>query len=388
MYLCSLTLTVYVDADIRVSYSSFGVGAICGPIIGGAFTSEATWRWCFYVNLPVGAITFLTLIFFFHPQNHGRSKESFRQKLQHLDAVGNFLLITAVIMLLLALQWGGVTYVWSDSRIIGLLVGAGMEFLVFIAWLVYHKDAALIPLGVISQRTVAASFTSAFFLSGTLLILTYYLPYWFQAIKDNSAIASGVHTIAYLAANFTLSIIAGAMVQKTGYFSPPAILGAAVATVGAGLITTLKVDTSTARWIGYQILIGAGIGMAIQQGVVAVQVVLPQDLVPIATSLILFSQSLSGAVFVSVGSSILRNKLESGLEAAKLPGVNVVQILDAGATEVRSIVPADQLQKVLVIYNNALDKVFIIAVPLAAMAMVCAFGLEWRSLKGRELAAG
>ena len=360
------------------------MGAICGPIIGGAFTSKATWRWCFYVNLPVGAITFLTLIFFFHPQKHSRAKESFRQKLQHLDAVGNFLLITAVIMLLLALQWGGVTYAWSDARIIGLLVGAGIESLIFFAWLVYHGDAALIPLGVISQRTVAASFTSAFFLSGTLLILTYYLPYWFQAIKDNSAIASGVHTIAYLAANFILSIVAGATAQKTGYVNPPAILGAGVASVGAGLITTLKVDTSTARWIGYEILIGAGIGASIQQGVVAVQVVLPDDLVPIATSLILFSQSLSGAIFVSVGSSVLRNKLESGLEGARLPGVDVVQVLDAGATEVRSIVPADQLEKVLVIYNNALDKVFIIAVPLAAMAMFCAFGLEWRNLKGRK----
>ena len=310
------------------------MGAICGSIIGGAFTSKATWRWCIYVNLPVGAITFLALIFFFHPQKPSRAKESFRQKLQHLDAVGNFLLITAVIMLLLALQCGGVTYAWSDARIIGLLVGAGIESLIFFACLIYHGDAALIPLGVISQRTVAANFTSAFFLSGTLLILTYYLPYWFQAIKDNSAIASGVHTIAYLAANFILSIVAGATAQKTGYLNPPGILGAAVASVGAGLITILKVDTSTARWIGYEILIGAGIGASIQQGVVDVQVVLPDDLVPIATSLILFSQSLSGAIFVSAGSSVLRNKLESGLEGARLPGVDVATThnthMDAG----------------------------------------------------------
>lgn len=107
------------------------MGAISGPIIGGAFTSKATWRWCIHVNLPVGAITFLALIFFFHPQKHSRAKESFRQKLQHLDAVGNFLLITAVIMLLVALQWGKVTYAWSDARIIGLLVGAGIESLIF-----------------------------------------------------------------------------------------------------------------------------------------------------------------------------------------------------------------------------------------------------------------
>jgi hypothetical protein len=376
-----------LDTDFLSLLSRFGVGSVCGPIIGGVFTDKATWRWCFYFNLPVGAVTFITLVFFFHPQREVQLNESFWKKLQSLDLIGNLLLVTAVVMLLLALQWGGTVYEWSDARIIGLLVGAGVELLIFVVWQKYRGDEALIPLSMISQRTVAASFTSAFFVSGALLVHSYYLPYWFQAIKNESATASGVDTIAYLASNFLCSMIAGVFVSKVGYFNPPALLGAAIATIGCGLLTTLYVDIPTAKWIGYEILAGAGIGASIQQGIVAVQAVLPQRVVPIATTLIMFSQSLAGAIFVSVGSSLLRNELLTGLQQARFPDVTIAQILAAGATEIRGLVPAGQLASVLSIYNNALDKVFIVAVPLAALGLICAIPMEWKSVKGQKITA-
>ena len=288
-------------------------------------------------------------------------------------------------MLLLALQWGGITYAWSESRIVGLLVGSGLISIVFITWQLYRGNEALLPPRVVSQRTVAASFWMSFFLSGAMLVGNYYIPYWFQAIKNETAIKSGVDTIAYLASNFFCSMIAGAFVTKTGYFNPPAILGGAIATVGCGLITLYHVDTPTGHWIGYLIIAGGGIGFAIQQGIVAVQAVLPQEVVPIATSLILFAQSLSGAIFVSVGSSLLRNRLESGLEVAQLPGVDVASVLAAGATQVKDVVPKESLTQVFQIYNDALDKVFIVAVPLAGLGMICALGLEWKSLRAKPI---
>ncbi|KAL8688170.1 MAG: hypothetical protein Q9218_005852 [Villophora microphyllina] len=368
--------------------SIFGVGSVCGPIIGGAFTTKATWRWCFYFNLPCGALTFITLVLFFHPEKRPwQAHESFKERVLRLDLIGNLLLTTTVIMLLLALQWGGTTYPWSNSRVIGLLVGAGIESVIFIAWQAYRGDEALIPPYIVRQRTVAASFTSAFFLSGTLLVHSYYLPYWFQAIKNQSAITSGVATIPYLASNFICSMIAGGVVTKFGYFNPPALLGAAIATVGCGFLTTLRVNTVTARWIGFEVITGAGLGMSIQQGIIAVQAVLSQDVVPIATTLIMFAQSLSGAIFVAVGNSLLRNGLESGLQSARLPGVDIPTVLAAGATEVRRVVPKEQLVRVLDIYNSGLDRVFITAVPLAALGLLCALPMEWRSLKGRAVTA-
>ena len=298
-----------------------------------------------------------------------------------LDLVGNFLLITSVVMLLLALQWGGIQYAWSSSRIIGLLVGAGVEFILFIGWQAYKADHALIPPSLIRQRTVAASFSAAFCLSATLLVHSYYLPYWFQAVKDRSAVSSGVASIPYFASNFVCSMIAGALVSKTGYFNPPALLGPAIGAVGCGLLTTLNVHTPTARWIGYEILAGGGMGIAIQQGIVAVQAVVSSERIPIATATILFAQSLAGAIFVTVGNSVLRNKLESGLEAATLPDVDIAKVLAAGATEFRLVVPRRALSAVLDIYNHGLDTVFVIAIPMAAMGAMCALGMEWTSLK-------
>lgn len=119
----------------------------------------------------------------------------------------------------------------------------------------------------------------------------------------------------------------------------------------------------------------------IQQGLVAVQAVPPRETVSIGTALVLFAQSLSGSIFVSVGSSLLRNKLSAGLSEARLPGVNISEILSVGATEVRDKIPAEELARFLVIYNDALQKVFILAVPLTALAFFTALAMEWRSLK-------
>ena len=258
----------------------------------------------------------------------------FFPRIIELDLIGNLLIISSVIMLLLALQWGGIDLAWSSSQIIGLLVGAGLEFLVFIGWQKYRGDQALIPLGMVGQRTVAGAVASGFFISGVFLIHSYYLPYWFQAIRDDSAIKSGVDVVPYVVSMFVLSIIAGVAVTKIGYFNPPALLGPLIACVGCGLLATLQVDTSLARVIGYQILASAGVGLCFQQGLVAVQAVLPADILAIGTAFIIFCQSLSGAIFVSVASSLLRNELSAGLTQAKLPGVNVFAvhsgILDVG----------------------------------------------------------
>lgn len=304
-----------------------------------------------------------------------------------LDLIGNLLLVTTVIMLLLALQFGGTTFAWNSTQVIGLLVGAGVELLVFIAWQRFRGADALIPFQIVRQRTVAASCGAGFFLVGAILVHSYYLPYWFQAIRHDSPIISGVHTIPYLASNFLFSIVAGTLVTKTGYFNPPALIGPIIAVIGCGLITTFDLETSTAKWVGCQIIAAAGVGLAVQQGFIAVQATQLKEAIPIGTALILFFQSLSGAVFVSVGSSLLRNKLLSGLSQAKLPGVDIKAILAAGATDVRHLVPASQLVPMLNIYNDALQKVLIIAIPLAGLGFLSAIPMEWKSVKGKSTIA-
>ena len=325
------------------------------------------------------------MVLFFRPHNDAQeSDKPLLEKAFALDLIGNLLLIVAAVMLFLALQFNSQDWAWSSARVVGLLVGCGLTAILFALWQWRQGDMALLPPRIILQRSVAASCMGAFFIYGTTLIHAYYLPIWFQAIKNDSAIMSGVSLIAYMIGNALFSVIAGILVSKVGYFAPPAILGAAVGTVGCGLLSTLQVDSRPGQWVGYQIVTAIGLGMAVQQGVIAVQTVLTLDKVPIGIAAIVSMQSLGGAVFVSVGNNILQNVLDQAFTDNKLPGVDVKAVMAAGATQFRSIVPAESLPALLVAYNYALQRVFIVAIPLSGLAFIVAFGLEWRSVRDKQ----
>ena len=131
---------------------------------------------------------------------------------------------------------------------------------------------------------------------GAVLLHSYYLPYYFQAVLDNSAIISSVHIITYVATNYFIATAASFMASRTGYFNPPAILGPFISTIGCGLLSTLKPTTPTGKWAGYQILTATGLGMAVQQVYVVAQAVLPKSQGPMGTALMLFIQNLAGSV--------------------------------------------------------------------------------------------
>ena len=325
------------------------------------------------------------MMLFFKPHKDAReSNKPLLEKILALDLIGNFLLIVAAVMLFLALQFNGQNWAWSSPRVVGLLVGSGIIAIIFVLWQWRQGDKALLPPRIVLQRSVAASCLGAFFIYGTFLLHAYYLPIWFQAIKNDTAIMSGVSLIAYVIGNAVFSVIAGSLVSKVGYFAPPAIIGAAIGTVGCGLLSTLQVDSGPGQWAGYQVVTSAGLGMAVQQGVIAVQTVLTLDQIPIGIAAIISMQSLGGSVFVSVGNNILQNVLKQASAAKALPGIDVKAVIAAGATQFRSIVPAGSLPALLVAYNYALQRVFIAAIPLSGLAFVVALGLEWKSVREKK----
>ncbi|CAD6572772.1 MAG: hypothetical protein ASARMPREDX12_005442 [Alectoria sarmentosa] len=354
----------------------FGVGAVAGPILGGAFTDRATWRWCFYFNLPLGGLVAAATILFFKPQEQLRPR-SLTQIILELDIIGNAILLATAVMFFLAMQYSAQSHAWHTSRVIGLLVGAGVGFVLFLIWQWHKGDRALIPLSIILQRNVAAGCINTFFIYAALLSQAYYLPVWFQACRDKSALGSGVEMIPFLLGNSLFAILVGAFVSKVGYFKPPAILGSAIATVGSALLSTLAVDTASSKWIGYEVLTSVGLGMAVQQGYVAVQSVVSVEQLAVASALISAFQSLGGAISVSVGNTVLLNELYD----AALPGVDIDAVIAAGATGFRTLVPEERIPELLSVYNEAFRKVFLIGIVCSGLAFVAALGLEWKSIK-------
>lgn len=358
----------------------FGVGAIVGPILGGAFTDRASWRWCFYFNLPLGGLVAAATLLFFKPQDEDAPPHSLTRMILGLDLAGNALLLSTAVMFFLAMQYSAQPRAWHTSRVIGLLAGAGGGLILFVLWQWRKGERALIPPSIMLQRSVAAGCVNTFFVYATLLTQVYYLPVWFQACRGKTALGSGISMIPFLLGNSLLAILTGAFVSKIGYFTPPAILGSAIAAIGSGLLSTLAVNSDSSRWIGYEVLTSVGIGIAVQQGYVAVQSVLSLEQIAVGSALVSAFQSLGGAIFVSVGNTVLLNELYD----AALPGVEIDAVIAAGATGFRSLVPEERIPALLNVYNDALRKVFLMGILFSGLAFLAALGLEWRSVKSEK----
>lgn len=282
--------------------------------------------------------------------------------------------------MLLALQWGGSTYAWSDGRIIALWVLFGILFLAFVAVQVFMTETATIPAAVIKNRSIIAGMWWTFCLGSAMMLLVYYIPIWFQAIKGDSAVESGIHLLPMVLSLVVGSITAGQITGRIGYYTALAYASAIIMPIGAGLISTFNVDTSSSAWIGFQVLFGFGLGMGMQQGSMAAQTVLKRHEVPTGVSLMFFCQMLAGAIFVSVGQNVLDTHLVSGI-VGTISGIDPRTIVSTGATDLREIIPGSEMQSVLYIYNNALKQVFYVAVGMASIAAIGAFALEWKSVK-------
>ncbi|KAF1815326.1 major facilitator superfamily protein [Eremomyces bilateralis CBS 781.70] len=364
----------------------FGITSVISPLLGGVITEKATWRWCFYINLPVGAVSTLIVIFFLtlEPPADRDAKASWKQQVIRLDPIGSILFLPGMVCLLLALQWGGTEYEWSNGRIIALLVVSGVLLILFAVVQHFMKDNATVPTHIISQRSVFAGAIYAGCIGGSMNPLLYYLSIYFQALKNASATKAGIMSLPLVLSLVVSSILAGATTQTIarGYYTQNLILGSVIASVGTGLITTFRPDTGHAQWIGYQFLYGFGCGLGMQQANLGAQTVLSRKDVSTGVSLMFFSQSFGGALFIAVAQNLFASKLVDGV--AGIPGLNSEDVLNVGATALRSLVDPSQLNYLLIAYNAALRDAFRVALGVTAFSIVGALLMEWRSVKPRK----
>lgn len=304
-----------------------------------------------------------------------------------MDLLGTFTIMAAVICYLLALQWGGVTKAWKNSDVIGTLVGFGIFLILFVIIEWRMGERSLMPVRLLKQRNILVCCFYILFVVGPMFILIYYLPIYFQSIKNVSASQSGVRNVPFILSVSIFTIISGGLITVFGHFAYLMVIGAVIATVGSGLIYMFDINTGAGEWIGYQIIAGVGTGLACQIAIIVNQAsVEPSDLATVS-AMTLFLQTIGGAFWVSAGQSAFINRLVQKLPETA-PNVNPQLVAAVGATDLRKVFSPEDIPGILRAYMDGLKTAFILAIALGGVSVVISLFPRWINLKGKAVAGG
>ncbi|KAK8917526.1 Efflux pump roqT [Metarhizium anisopliae] len=228
--------------------SMYGIASVVGPVLGGLFANKLTWRWCFLINLPLGAVAALVIITLLEPTRHSGEQDTKANRLRQCDPFGSVLFIAATVCLLLALQWGGTQHDWNSWRVILLFCSFGILILVFVLVQYIRQECATVPPRIFLQRTVWSSSLFGFCLGGAALSSVYFLPIWFQAVKGVSPVVSGFMMLPILISFALVSVLSGILVTVAGYYTPFMLAGTVFCSFAYGLMSTATPDTSMLTW--------------------------------------------------------------------------------------------------------------------------------------------
>ncbi|KAF2869455.1 permease of the major facilitator superfamily [Massariosphaeria phaeospora] len=366
--------------------SAFGVSIGIGPVLGGTLADRGMWRWCFWMNLPLGAVVILLVAAFLKLQSvdggvMDRPSRSGRHIFFQLDPVGSILMIASVCCLLLAMQWGGQSLPWTSPKIITLFILSGILLVLFVLVEWKMGEDASVPFCVLKQRSIAFGTVYLFLFSMPNFSYGVYIPLFFQAVKGFSAQRSGAEILFLALTQILIVVLVGALVSRFGYYTPFIIGGTALSVIGSGLVILLDIDTTHTAWAAYFVICGIGIGAAINLPYTAVSTVLNEVDMVTGNALLQFSFQLGGAVSLCISQTVFLGTLKSGLQDT-LPNMSVSAVIKAGAANLPALAESQaELHLLRMAYQNALGDVFIFLLVTGGLAFLASFGFEHKSVR-------
>ncbi|CAO3595224.1 unnamed protein product [Absidia cylindrospora] len=356
-----------VPLEKRGSYqglinSVFALASVFGPLIGGSFTDHLTWRWSFYINLPIGGVALLLLILFL---DMPIPKTSFTDKLKRIDYFGTFLILAAAVLFLLALNFGGEIFPWKSAAVITPLVLTFVLIAVFVFVEAKFAREPLLPPRLFKNRSVVATLLVNWWFGVNFYALIYYLPVYFQVVKADSAMWSGIRLIPMQMVICVGSTAAGFMITKTGSYRPLIWAGTSLLTLHVGLISLFDVSTDFSEIYGLTVIGGLGMGCLFSSTIISLQAAVEPKDISVVTGLGNFARLLGAAVGIAIASSILNSGLAQNLPKA-IPAEYVESVIQSSLF-VHDGLPKQYQAAALQAYADSLRMIWYIMVPLTAM---------------------
>ena len=356
--------------------SVFAVASVAGPLLGGFFVEALSWRWVFYVNMPIGALAVVVVAFKLHLRTPSHRHA--------IDWLGALLLTAGVSAIILLTTWGGNEYAWGSPTILGL-AAAGVALLAAFIWQERRAAEPIIPLSLFSSSVFRTASAIGFVIGLAMFGAIVFIPLFLQLVYGVSPTSSGLRMLPLMAGLLTASVISGRAISRIGRYKAFPIAGTAVTTLGLFLLSRLEVNTAPLLASLYMLVVGVGIGLVMQVIVLAVQNDAPARNIGVATSTATFFRSMGGSLGVAIFGAIFASRL--GSELAGIPGASG---LSGGANirpdQVHALPPAVR-HDFLLAFVDALQPVFLVGAAITAVAFLLAWLLREVPLRKTNHAA-